>query len=425
MPQSTSSKGSTLARASRLAGTLLTAGLAAGCGADRIAAPKLPDAPLAASSVATGFGFTCALTAAGKPYCWGANGDGEIGDSTFVPHLVPSAALTTQTFVAIYAGNTTACALDHSGTAWCWGDDPSQPGVAVSLLYTPRVVQAPAAFGSLTVGRKFACGLDGAGNAYCWGENRSGQLGVGDKAAHASPTRVKGGLRFTSLAAGFFTACGVTSDGAAHCWGDNTYGELGTGDTLSASQPRLVAGGHRFASLSGGSTHQCGVARDGTAFCWGSNASGQLGDGTGTTRVLPTAVVGGLHFSTIRSHRTNSIFAATCGIATEGGVYCWGWNGQGQLGVDPSTTTDACTTLQPAGTTNVPGVVTNQCSYHPIQVPGLSNVTAIDGGLGHNCALTTAAQLFCWGSNTSGELGDGTGVNHTTPVSPAGGLSFP
>ena len=408
----------------RLALPFLAAG-AVGCAADRIAAPRLPDAPQVTTALATGAHFTCALTADGKPYCWGDNNAGQIGDSTFAPSLVPAAVLTNQAFVAISAAEFTACALDHAGAAWCWGDDPSQPGVPVSYLYSPQRVQAPKAFGSLTVGRKFACGLDGGGSAWCWGENGHGQLGAGDTATHAAPTPVKGGLHFAALQAGFFSTCGITSAGTAYCWGDNFFGELGTGDTLSASQPKPVVGGHSFTSLSGGATHQCGVANDGSAFCWGTNASGQLGDGTGATRLVPTPVAGGLKFTQLRSHRANSIFASTCGVTTAGEVYCWGWNSKGQLGVDPALTRDPCTSLQPPGTDNIPGVVTNVCSFHPIKIVGVTGAVAIDAGQEHNCALTAGAQILCWGQNGAGELGDGTGVNQTTPVSPAGGLRFP
>ena len=425
MPESTWSARTTRAAVRFAPLALLVAAGTAGCTADRIAAPKLPDTPVVAMAVATGSNSTCALTADGKLYCWGSNNAGQIGDSTFAPTLVPSAALTNQTFVAIDAGEFTACALDHSGSAWCWGDDPSQPGVPVSYLYSPQRVQAPEAFGSLTVGRKFACGLDGGGSAWCWGENGHGQLGVGDSAVHASPTRVKGGLHFASLQAGFFSTCGLTVAGSAYCWGDNFFGELGTGDTLSTLQPKRVTGGHTYTSLSGGATHQCGVAVDGSAFCWGTNASGQLGDGTGATRLVPTAVIGGLRFTLLRSHRANSIFASTCGVTTGGDVYCWGWNSKGQLGVDPALTTDPCVSIQPPGTSNIPGELTFQCSFRPLKVAGVASAVAIDAGMAHNCALTAGAQLLCWGQNTAGELGDGTGVNHTTPVSPVGGLRFP
>ena len=404
---------------------LLGSAMLAGCSADRIAGPKLPDAPIVSVAIAAGSEFTCALTVEGRAYCWGDNSTGEIGDSTFIPHLTPSATLTTHTFVAIYAGNTTACALDHAGVAWCWGDDPSQPGVRLSFLYTPHPVHAPAAFRSLTVGRKFACGLDGSGNAYCWGENGFGQLGVGDTLTHAAPTRVVGGLHFATIAAGFFSTCAVTTGGDGYCWGNGTFGELGTGDTLSASQPTRVAGNHQFASLSGGAIHQCGITVDGTALCWGTNSSGQLGDGSGEARLTPTPVVGGLHFTALRSHRANSIFGSTCGLTAAGDVYCWGWNANGQLGVDIASTSDPCTTIQPQGTNNVPGVVTDVCSFRPIKVPGIANAVAIDAGMSHSCALTAAAELLCWGQNRSGELGDGSGLDHTTPVSPAGGLHFP
>ncbi len=415
------------ARARRWSATACCVAVALGtaCRGDRIAGPLHADVPPPGVAIALGLEFSCALTTTGRAYCWGDNGDAQIGDSSFLQRITPAPALTAQTFVAIDAGNATVCALDRAGTAWCWGDDPTRPGTPTSFAYTPHPILGAQPLKSLAVGRKFACGLDADGAAFCWGENGRGQLGVGDTTGKAAPTAVLGGLRFSSLAAGFFSTCGVTTVHAAYCWGDNTFGELGTGDTVSASVPRRVGGSNDFTSLSGGSIHECALTAGGAAYCWGTNISGQLGDGTAAQRLLPTAVVGGLTFASIRSHRANSIFSSTCATTTSGDVYCWGWNGSGQLGTATALTVDACTTIQPPGTTNQPGVVSTQCSYRPLKVPGLSGVTAIDAGGDHACALTSTAKLYCWGGNTSGQLGDGSGMNQTLPVMPAGGLLFP
>jgi len=94
------------------------------------------------------------------------------------------------------------------------------------------------------------------------------------------------------------------------------------------------------------------------------------------------------------------------GITTSGDLYCWGWNSKNQLG-NPSGA-DPCT--------NGNGTLDSQCSFHPLRANGVSNVTAMDVGLEHTCALTVSKQMLCWGDNAHGELGDATGVPQTAPV---------
>ncbi|MEP6494099.1 MAG: hypothetical protein ABJF01_15555 [bacterium] len=391
-------------------------------GTDSVTAPKLPTRPSAATSLALGTQFTCALTDAAKPYCWGNDLSGQLGDSSFAQKLVPTPTAGGHSYILIAAGVSTACALDQAGAVWCWGDDPTQPGVPVSVQTVPTAVRADRPLVSLTVGRKFACGLDGDGNAYCWGENGKGQLGVGDTLPHSSPVRVAGGQRFSQITAGFWHACAVGSSGAAYCWGDNLFGELGTGDTIGSSSPKRVSGPATFRSLGAGSVHACGVDMSGAALCWGGNFSGQLGDGTGQRRLVPTAVAGGLAFASIRSSRANNLWGTTCGTTLGGDLYCWGWNSKNQLG-NPSAA-DQCTPFQAPGTINnlVPTFV---CSYEPLKASGISSVATMDVGLEHTCALSTSKELLCWGDNAHGELGDATGVPQTAPVVVKGSLRFP
>lgn len=351
-----------------------------------------------------------------KSYCWGDDLAGQLGDSSFIPKLVPSASVGGHSFTAIAAGSQTVCALDSGGAAWCWGEDPLQPGVPVSLTYAPAAVHAPRALFSIAVGRKFACGLDSDGNAYCWGENGRGQLGVGDTLPHKTATAVAGGLHFASITTGFWHTCAITAAGTGFCWGDNTYGELGVGDTLSVSAPKQIGGSTTFRALTAGSIHECGIATNGSTFCWGANFSGQLGDGTSTRRVLPTAAAPGLSFANLRAGRANSIYASTCGMTATGDMYCWGNNSRGQLGVSASH--DACVPPTGLATTFV-------CSYLPVKAIGVAGAVAMDVGQEHTCALVSGGQLQCWGENAHGELGDGTGVPQTTPVTVTGGLKYP
>jgi alpha-tubulin suppressor-like RCC1 family protein len=386
------------------------------CGSD-VTSPglALPTKPNAATALALGTQFSCALTDDAKLYCWGNDLSGQLGDSSFSQKLIPTATAGGHSYVVVAAGVQTACALDQAGAAWCWGDDPAQAGIPVSFRNFAAVAHGDRPLVSLTVGRKFACGLDSDGNAYCWGENGRGQLGVGDSLPHGSPTRVAGSQRFSQITAGFWHVCALNTSGVPYCWGDNSYGELGSGDTVRALNPRQTSGSATFRSLGAGSVHECGITSTGAAFCWGANFSGQLGDGTGDRRLAPTAVTGGLTFTSVRATRANNIFGSTCGTTTTGDLYCWGWNSKNQLG--NSGAADPCTSGN--------GTLDFQCSFRPLKAAGVSNVTAMDVGLEHTCALTSSKQILCWGDNAHGELGDATGVPQTAPVIVKGSLHFP
>lgn len=398
-----------------LVGVALVAAIVA-CGND-VTSPvlSLPTRPTAATALALGTSFTCALTDDAKLYCWGSDLQGQLGDSSFIQKLIPTATFGGHSYVAIAAGVQTTCALDQAGAAWCWGDDPALAGVPVSFRNFPATARADRPFVALTVGRKFACGLDSDGNAFCWGENGKGQLGVGDTLPHASPTRVTGGQHFNQITAGYWHVCALNTAGTPYCWGDNTYGELGSGDTIGALKPRQVSGTTTFRSLGAGAIHECGITLTGAAFCWGANFSGQLGNGAIERQLGPTAVLGGLTFKSIRAYRANSTFGSTCGITESADLYCWGWNSKNQLG--NTAAPDSCTTAN--------GQTVYSCSLRPIKANGVANVTTMDVGVEHTCALTSSKQLFCWGDNVHGELGDATGVPKTIPVTVTGSLRFP
>ena len=155
--------------------TLLGA-LALGCGSD-ITAPNLPAKP-AAPAVTLGSLFSCALTLDAKPYCWGDNLSGQLGDSSFASRLVPGAVAGGHSFIAISSSVSTACALEQNGAVWCWGDDPTQPGVRLSLRNLPIAIPLPRPMVTIAVGRKSACGLDSGWRLHTVGaKTDAGSLG--------------------------------------------------------------------------------------------------------------------------------------------------------------------------------------------------------------------------------------------------------
>jgi len=146
--------------------------------------------------------------------------------------------------------------------------------------------------------------------------------------------------------------------------------------------------------IAAGYDHTCAVLNTGSVQCWGRNSSGQLGNGTTTNSSTPVTV-----------NSLNNITALSAGyehtcavLQGTGEVNCWGDNSVGQLGNNS----------------------TNDSSI-PVVVSNLSNVAILAAGYNYTCAvLQGSGNVYCWGSNEVGQLGDGTTSDQLIPVAVSG-----
>lgn len=203
----------------------------------------------------------------------------------------------------------------------------------------------------------------------------------------------------------FFAALGA--DGRAYTWGDNFYGQLGTGDTVERTSPSPVTwpSGATATAVVAGDYHAVALATDGRTYAWGSNSNGQLGDGSAVNASTPTTVAlpAGVTLTQVSAGGFHTV-----GLGSDGRTYAWGRNGQGQLG-DPGT---------PPFDQDAP-VVT--------PVPAGATFTRVEAGNLHTVALTSDGRLYAWGSNSSGQLGDGTTTSRNAPTlvtEPAPGVTY-
>ncbi len=322
-------------------------------------------------------------------------------------------------FATVSAGTHLTCGVTTKGAAYCWGTNVSGTlgnGSTVGHSTVPVLVSGALNFAMVSSGELHACGVTTAGTAYCWGGDFGGDLGNGMIATldclscgeSDTPGLVSGGLTFATVTAEGSHTCGLTTQGNAYCWGDNSYGEAGNNSADSSiTTPMPVTGGLPFAQLSAGYRHTCGVTTSGLALCCGANFTGQLGNDNTSNSPIPVTVSGGLKFVSVSGG-----FDHTCGVTTSGEAYCWGLNIASELGDGTMTGPQQCET--------------EACSTRPSAVASGLAFASVSAGAGgfHSCGLTTSGAAYCWGDNSSGELGNGTNTSSDTPVAVAGGLTF-
>jgi len=403
------------------------------------------------AQVSAGTNHTCAVTTSGGVQCWGNNSDGQLGDGTTTQRATPVDVFgLANTVVQVSAGDSYTCAVMTDGGVQCWGNNSDGQlgnGTFNNSLTPVNVSGLISGITKVSAGTDHTCAVTTSGGLQCWGSNVWGQLGDGTNATRNTPMDVNGLTSGVSqVSVGSAHTCALLSSNGVQCWGYNAQGQLGDGTTYTERRNTPVdvlglAGG--VTQVSAGIFHTCALNTDGGVQCWGYNDRGQLGDGTQANyRIAPVDVIGltsdVAQISVGTSH--------TCAVNTSGGVQCWGWNFQGQLGngtiITSNTPVDVIGLTSGVAQVSAGGlhtcVVINsgvQCwgnnsagqlgdgtshnsRYAPVDVVGLtSGVAQVSAGNFHTCALMIDGGVKCWGNNTQGPLGDGTSNNYRfTPV---------
>jgi alpha-tubulin suppressor-like RCC1 family protein len=326
----------------------------------------------------------------------------------------------------VTAGRWHTCALTADGAAYCWGAGGLLGTGDNADRWVPTRVQTQVRFASIDTHWTHTCALSQAAEVYCWGSNAGGELGDGTMVARTIPTRVDLPGPAVSVSAGYISSCAVLADGRGYCWGWGGWGALGIGQVGGPhATPVLVPGDHQWARIDAGYFHTCGLTTAGEAYCWGDNRYGATGvgvsalDGPGYgVTWTPTQVRGGHQFADVVTGG-GVCAGGTCGITTDGRVLCWGRHyqtgGNTRYVSEPRPVNWGAPIVQvTVGSTMVCGITGDgsvHCAgpataYAPLD-PEL-RVASFTQGEGHACFTTTAGATFCWGSNVSGRLGSGT-----------------
>ena len=334
------------------AATGYTAQVDAAAAADHATLPLTGTGTAAqAQSILAGGNHNCAVKTDHTLWCWGNNFSGQLGDGTTTNSPVPvQVSGHTADWATVTAGGDGTCAVKTDHTLWCWGLNFAGQLGDGTTTNSPVPVQVSGHatdWATVTAGQDYTCAEKTGGTVWCWGVNSSGQLGDGTTTDSPVPVQVSGhAADWATVTAGGDHTCAEKTGGTVWCWGDNGNGELGDGTTTNSPVPVQVSGhATDWATVTAGQGYTCAEKAGGTVWCWGVNSSGQLGDGTTTDSPVPVQVSG--HAADWATVTTN--WAHTCAIKTDHTMWCWGDNGFGQLG--DGTTTNSAVPVQVNGHT--------------------------------------------------------------------------
>lgn len=335
------------------------------------------------TSLTLGSEHTCYVRE-GNVWCSGANTYGQLGNGTttrtvyFAPSLMTNA-------VAVSSGGQRTCAVATDRTLWCWGllhtipDPVTSPDIITKTSVLVPTLVPLTDVQSVAVSPDHICAVKTDRTLWCWGANKYGQLGDGTTTASAVP--VQSLLSAVSVAdVGALHTCAVRITKSVWCWGSNRYHQLGQATITSRTAPTYVPS-VRATSVSAGAAFTCIVSTTQRAQCWGRNNYGQLSTASGASRFrfVTSARTG------IATLDTGAEFA--CARTVAGITWCWGRNLYGQLG----------------NGSNIARATAQKVNPHSL----IGSLGSVATGDSHACGVSAInSSMWCWGLNSSGQLGD-------------------
>ncbi|MBI0086682.1 RCC1 domain-containing protein [Bifidobacterium polysaccharolyticum] len=312
-------------------------------------------------------------------------------------------------FAQVSAGHDHTLAVGSDGHVYAWGDNSKGElgdGTTINKNTPVRITENEAIKGktfiSVSAGTTFSMALASDGTVYTWGDNSRGELGNGSTTDPDSSVPVKANLNvtITAISAGYWHAMALSSDGTIYTWGDNEYGQLGNGHTgvkVNASPAAVSSSGVTFTTISAGYDFQTALDSQGHAYAWGRNQGGQLSIGTmdgtssGSNVYTPSRIYGdstGNPDSTVYTD-IDAGYLHVLALSNSGKVYYWGY--PLIKGNDPNAD--------------------SVHSFYPSLVSldtGAATPVSVSAGDSSSAMVDSAGSLYMFGSNSSGQLGDGT-----------------
>jgi alpha-tubulin suppressor-like RCC1 family protein len=341
------------------------------------------------SSVAMGQFLGYAIGFDGTLWGWGHNANFMLGDGTSVDRTLPVQIGTATDWSKVSAGDSTSITVSNhkvgiktDGTLWGWGlNNFGQLGLLdVTSRSIPTQIGPDTNWKEAVAGNSFTIAIKTNGTLWSWGTNTNGVLGLLTAAtAHrSSPVQIGTRSDWTQISSGTSHTIAIRSDGTLWAWGNGSLRQLGITTTFTGnrSSPTQVGVRSNWTQIATGRSHSMGVASDGTLWAWGGNVNGQLGISTATGRSSPVQVGTRSNWSQVRAGSSS-----TFGIQTDGTLWAWGFGTQGELGL---------------------GTLVTRSS--PTQVGTLTNWVSASMGTNHSGVMDNNGIIYTagdWGTFTS------------------------
>jgi alpha-tubulin suppressor-like RCC1 family protein len=390
-----------------------------------------------------------AVKSDGTLWAWGRNQFGQLGLGDTLSRSVPEQIGLDNDWVTTGCGGNQSFAIKSNGTLWAWGDN-SFGQLGIGNNSTSPANWAPVQIGTanswvhVAAGNNFTVAMNAAGGMFTWGNDAFGQLGNGTAPASFLPAQIQQASRWTVIEAGEDYAMAIRSDGNLFAWGRNNRGQLGDNTLINKTVPVLIASTTPWIGVSCSQAgpflslqHTVGLKANGTAWSWGTRAFGALGNiqvtapqVTQPTQIFPSlsnivAVETGNGISYIRD-ASGQVYAAgtdttgafgndsttqsnafipildvpvswssmvsgqnySVALKSNGTLWLWGSNSNGQFGNGSSSPLNLTTATQ---------------------IGTASNWKSVSAGANHVLAINAAGELFAWGENSVGQIGNGSG----------------
>jgi len=352
--------------------------------------------PSISRGLSVGGSHACAILYDDSLWCWGRNSDGQLGDNSLANKYLPTPIVSDIHWKKVSLGSANGCAMDFDNVVWCWGRDLYANSLGLSgTNVIPVKFPLEKNWLDFEVESDVLCALNQEKrvNLECWGTSEG--LPDFDKIGELELTTYEDQLFSNSYAMNLVSSCAIDSNKQLWCWGTNNDAELGYGiatEKVTSKELGPIPGEWLSVTVVRGYSsrdqgHACGIKKNNGLWCWGGNLYGQLGLGNTPLQSTPVEVTPGSKWHQIALGPLSS-----CGIQTNNTLWCWGSNEFGRIGLN-----------------------TLENTLLPKQV-GTSNKWRDVSAYGYNkCAAQFDGTIWCTGDNSYGQLGIGEWSSQVDP----------